>query len=81
MRLKICNHKESALNSSNYMDIIKNFKDILTKINKLENETERLAQNEYFSTNPFAFNRNKTYVWVEKISDYNHCNINFEKEN
>ena len=63
------------------MNIIKNFKDILNKINKLEKETEKLSQQEYFSTNPFAFNRNKTYVWVEKISDYNHCNINFEKEN
>ena len=59
---------------------IKEFKKILYKIYRLEKKAKKLSENEYFSSNPFAFKKEKTYVWIDKVDDYNHCNINFERE-
>lgn len=55
------------------MDIFVSLKNLIRKINVIDKKAKRLSRNQNYSSNPFAFTPNKTYVWLEKENNPNNC--------
>lgn len=57
------------------MDIFVSLKNLIKKINVIDKRAKRLSQTQNYSSNPFAFVQNKTYVWIDKDNTQNNCKI------
>lgn len=56
------------------MDIFVSLKNLIKKINVIDKRARRLSQTQNYSSNPFAFVQNKTYVWIDNNTQ-DSCNI------
>lgn len=56
------------------MNLFVSLQKLTEKINQIDKKTKDLKKKCY-SSNPFAFVQNKTYVWVERVRDFNKCSI------
>jgi len=57
------------------MDIFVSLKEIINRINRLDERYKNNFINGTSSTNPFSFVQNKTFVWIEKPKQEPQCNI------
>lgn len=60
------------------MNILLSLKRLIRRINEIDRRSEYLSKKKCYSSNPFAFTQNKTYVWVERVRDFNKCGL-FDK--
>ena len=50
------------------MNLLKNLK---KRIEEIDRKTKELSKSKCYSSNPFAFQQNKTYAWVETVKNKN----------
>lgn len=62
------------------MDIFVSLKNLIRKINVIDKKAKKLSRHRSYSSNPFAFTQNKTYVWLEKENNPNHCPRNNDSD-
>lgn len=55
------------------MDILQNLKKIIKRIDYIDKKAKQLSKEKCYSSNPFAFQQNRTYVWVERIKNFDKC--------
>ncbi len=55
------------------MDLFFSLKKLINRINDIDTKSKRMSKESSYSTNPFSFKKDKTYVWVEKVKDFNKC--------
>lgn len=60
------------------MNILTSLKKLMKRINEVDKRSKYLSKKKCYTSNPFAFTQNKTYVWVERVKDFNKCGL-FEK--
>lgn len=61
------------------MDLLISLKKLLKRIDEIDKRSKKMSENTYYASNPFAVHENKTYVWIEKVKDFNKCEL-FKKE-
>ena len=59
------------------MEIFVSLKNLIKRINVIDKKAHRMSQNQNYTSNPFAFTKNKTYVWMDKEENPN-CKRNNE---
>ena len=57
------------------MDIFVSLKEIINRINRLDERYKNKFINGTSSTNPFSFVQNKTFVWIEKPKQEPQCRL------
>lgn len=62
------------------MDLLISLKKLIKRIDEIDKRSKQMSENTHYASNPFAINENKTYVWIEKVKDFNKCDL-FNKEN
>lgn len=55
------------------MNLFVSMKKIIKRINEIDTKTKKLNKEKCYSTNPFAFQQNKTFVWVERVKYTDNC--------
>ena len=64
------------------MGIIEKLKNLINRVEEIDEKSKKMSKDKCYSSNPFAFAQNKTYVWVEKVKDFNKCaRPNFRRKN
>lgn len=48
-------------------------KNLIRRINIAEKRYKYFSKSKCYTSNPFSFVQNKTYVWVERVKDFNKC--------
>ncbi len=51
------------------MNIMNLFKNLKKRIEEIDIKSKEMSKEKCYSSNPFAFQRQKTYVWIEKPPD------------
>lgn len=59
------------------MEIFVSLKNLIKRINVIDKKAQRMSQNQNYTSNPFAFTKNKTYVWMDQEENPN-CKRNNE---
>lgn len=60
------------------MNILSKIKKLIKRIDEVDKRSKYMSKEKCYSSNPFAFTQNKTYVWVERVKDFNKCGL-FER--
>lgn len=60
------------------MNILSRIKKLIKRIDEVDKRSKYMSKEKCYSSNPFAFTQNKTYVWVERVKDFNKCGL-FER--
>ncbi len=55
------------------MKILKSIKNLIKKIDEIDAKSRKMYKEKCYSSNPFAFQQNQTYVWVEKLNKFDKC--------
>lgn len=55
------------------MDLLISLKKLIDRINEINIKSKNMSKERRYSSNPFAFTQNKTYVWVDRVKDFNKC--------
>ena len=64
------------------MGIIEKLTNLINRVEEIDEKSKKMSKDKCYSSNPFAFAQNKTYVWVEKVKDFNKCaRSNFRRKN
>ena len=53
------------------MKLLETFKSLVRKVEEIDRKTKELSKSKCYSSNPFAFQQNKTYAWVETVKNKN----------
>ena len=56
------------------MKILSLFKNLINKVDEIDKKSKEMSKEKYYSSNPFAFKENRTYVWIDKVRNDNNCN-------
>jgi hypothetical protein len=56
-----------------HMNILNSFKNLINQVEELDKKSKKMSKEKCYSSNPFAFQGNKTYVWVEKLKGLDDC--------
>lgn len=51
------------------MNIMNLFKNLKKRIEEIDIKSKEMSKEKCYSSNPFAFQQQKTYVWIEKPPD------------
>ena len=62
------------------MNIFRSLNQLIKRINEIDKRSKYLSKEKCYSSNPFAFAQNKTYVWVERVKDFNKCGQKKKKD-
>lgn len=62
------------------MELFVSLKKLIKRIDKIDKKTKKMFEKKIYSTNPFAFNKKRTLIWVDEVKDYNKCQF-FNKTN
>ena len=57
------------------MNLLLSLKKLIKKIEYVDKHAQQMAKENFYTSNPFAFVQAKTYVWIEKVKDFNQCNL------
>ncbi len=57
------------------MDLLISLKKLIKRIDEIDKRSKQMSENTHYASNPFAINENKTYVWIEKVKDFNKCDL------
>lgn len=57
------------------MNILTSLKKLIKRIDEVDKRSKYMSKEKCYSSNPFAFTQNKTYVWVERVKDFNKCGL------
>lgn len=55
------------------MKILNLFKNLINKVDEIDRKSKEMSKEKCYSSNPFAFQQNKTYVWVDRVKNENQC--------
>lgn len=55
------------------MKIINIFKNLINRVDEIDRKSKKLSEEKCYSSNPFAFQKDKTYVWVERVKKPKTC--------
>lgn len=55
------------------MKIINIFKNLINRVDEIDKKSKKMSKEKCYSSNPFAFQQDKTYVWVERVKKPNSC--------
>lgn len=55
------------------MNIAERFKILIKRVNEVDTMSKKMSREKCYSSNPFAFQQNKTYAWVERTKDVDKC--------
>lgn len=55
------------------MKIINIFKNLINRVDEIDIKSKKMSKEKCYSSNPFAFQQDKTYVWVERVKKPNSC--------
>ncbi len=55
------------------MNLLLSLKKLIKRINEIDRKSQYMSREKCYSSNPFAFQQNKTYVWVERIKNIDKC--------
>lgn len=71
---KICNdNNEQLCWKQKNMDIFKSFKNLIKRVDEVDTKSKKMSREKCYSSNPFAFQQNKTYAWVERAKTIDKC--------
>lgn len=56
------------------MKILNLFKNLINKVDEIDRKSKEMSKDKCYASNPFAFQQNKTYVWVDEIKNKDNCN-------
>lgn len=51
------------------MKLFETFKSLIRKVEEIDRKSKILSSQKYCSTNPFAFKKDKTFVWIDKTEE------------
>ena len=63
------------------MELFVSLKKLAKRIHQIDKRAKYMSEKKCYSSNPFAFVQNKTYVWVERVKDFNKCGFIRKKKN
>ena len=51
------------------MKLLETFKSLVRKVEEIDRKSKILSSQKYCSTNPFAFKKDRTLVWIDKTEE------------
>ncbi len=57
------------------MEIFETLKNLIRKVEEIDRKSKILSSQNFCSSNPFAFQKNKTLVWIDKEENINSGDI------
>ena len=58
------------------MKLFETFKSLIRKVEEIDRKSKILSSQKYCASNPFAFKKDKTYVWIDKEENSSNSDIN-----
>lgn len=55
------------------MNLFEKLKKFINRIDEVDRKAQKLSKEKSYSSNPFAFQQNRTYVWVERVKKFDKC--------
>ena len=55
------------------MKLFVSLKKLIKRIDKIDKKTKKMFEKKIYSTNPIAFDKKQTLIWVDEVKDYNKC--------
>lgn len=55
------------------MGILESLKNLINRVDEVDMKSKKMSKDKCYSSNPFAFQQNKTYVWVERVKNFDKC--------